>query len=98
MNGLEKEQHLAVIAYAEITAAMVNGLLVGLVGSGAMSREHLLGIIDTIEAGRQSVPDPMGRPYERRVDPGLFAQFRAMVAIGGGAEPAPEPDRAGPVN
>lgn len=98
MNRKEREQHLAVIAYAEITAAMVNGVLLGLVSSGAMSREQLNSMIDTIESGRKHVPDPLGRPYSQRIDPGLFEQFRTMIAIAGGAAPAPEPDRSGPVN
>ena len=98
MDRVQAEENAAVIAYAEITAAMVNALLVALVNSGGMPRNVLLGMIDTIEAGRKTVPDPLGRPYEQRVDPGLFQQFRVMVAIGGGAEPPPEPNRDRPVN
>lgn len=56
--------------------------------SGAMSRGQLIGVIDTIESGRKPVPDPLGRPYSQRIDPGLFAYFRAMAASGGGAASA----------
>jgi hypothetical protein len=89
MNDLTTEIVVDLISKVQTTELMLEGLIMALVVANTLPRETLHIVINALEAKRKSHQDPLGRPYETRLDRDLINEFRGMVdaATGGPAAP-----------